>query len=496
MSVLLINASADRVPLRDKSVHTVVTSPPYYGLRDYGLPPMDWPEVTYMPMAGLPAVTVPAWRGCLGLEPDPLMFMGHIVLVFREVRRVLRDDGTCWMNFGDTYSGGGRGGNGDKITGRAKNASQLHHGVPDGLKPKDLTGIPWRVAFALQADGWYLRSDVIWNKTAPMPESVNGYRWERHRVKAGKSERAGNTFQSGAYRDKRQGAGVASRAQREAYYESGEGAPRYTDCPGCKKCAAHDGYILRRGSWRPTKAHEYVFMLAKSADYFADKYAVEEDVTGNTKLRGTKMSPPSELSGNGHEGWAASTPNLVTKRNMRDVWQLAPSPYPGAHFATYPPDLVRPCIMASTSEHGVCPHCGAPWARVVEKGVPVMRPDNPNCVLPYTAESNLTQGMYGSTLHMMRETRTIGWRPTCDCPDNTPVPATVLDPFVGSGTTLQVARELGRNGVGLDYSFSYLRDQARPRLDLDKLAAFENGTAVPVIPAAPADDLPLFSWRS
>ena len=256
MSVLLINASADRVPLRDKSVHTAVTSPPYYGLRDYGLPPMDWPEVTYMPMAGLPAVTVPAWRGCLGLEPDPLMFMGHIVLVFREVRRVLRDDGTCWMNFGDTYSGGGRGGNGDKITGRAKNASQLHHGVPDGLKPKDLTGIPWRVAFALQADGWWLRSDVIWAKTAPMPESVNGYRWERHRVKVKATARAqADHYHVQAYGDRPQSA----RNGRDFADQS----DKYMDCPGCKKCAENDGYILRRGSWRPTKAHEDVFVFAK-----------------------------------------------------------------------------------------------------------------------------------------------------------------------------------------------------------------------------------------
>ena len=491
MSVLLINASADRVPLRDKSVHTAVTSPPYYGLRDYGLPPMDWPEVTYMPMAGLPAVTVPAWRGCLGLEPDPLMFVGHIVLVFREVRRVLRDDGTCWMNFGDTYSGGGRGGNGDKITGRAKNASQLHHGVPDGLKPKDLTGIPWRVAFALQADGWWLRSDVIWAKTAPMPESVNGYRWERHRVKVKATARAqADHYHVQAYGDRPQSA----RNGRDFADQS----DKYMDCPGCKKCAENDGYILRRGSWRPTKAHEDVFVFAKSENYYADKYAVEEVAVGNAPGNVTHKGKTAYENGALEHRTKVGLTDMgsASTRNMRDVWEISPKPYPGSHFATFPPDLPRNCIEASTSERGVCPHCGAPWARVVEKGVPVMRPDNPNCVLPYTAESNLTQGMYGSTLHMMRETRTIGWRPTCDCPDNTPVPATVLDPFVGSGTTLEVARKLGRNGVGLDYSFSYLRDQARPRLDLDRLAAFEQGTAVPVIPAAPADDLPLFSWRS
>ena len=168
---MIVNANSISIPMTAESVHCVVTSPPYWGLRDYGLAPTEWPTVTYTPLAGLALVTVDAWRGCLGLEPTPEMFVGHIVAVFREVWRVLRDDGTLWLNFGDTYAGGGRGGNGDSITGRAKNASQCSH-FTGGLKVKDLCGIPWRVAFALQADGWYLRNDIIWHKPNPMPESV------------------------------------------------------------------------------------------------------------------------------------------------------------------------------------------------------------------------------------------------------------------------------------------------------------------------------------
>jgi len=136
------------LPFPDGIAHTCVTSPPYYGLRDYGV------------------------EGQIGLEETPEEFVSKMVAVFRDVWRVLRDDGTLWLNLGDTYSGGGRGGNGDNITGRGKNASQLSHRTFGVVGPKNLLGIPWRVAFALQADGWYLRQDIIWAKPNPMPESV------------------------------------------------------------------------------------------------------------------------------------------------------------------------------------------------------------------------------------------------------------------------------------------------------------------------------------
>ncbi|ATF16597.1 site-specific DNA-methyltransferase [Brevibacillus brevis X23] len=184
--------------LPEKFFHSCLTSPPYWGLRDYGLTPTDWPEVTYEPMPGLPPITVPAWTGCLGLELTPDMFVAHMVLVFREVWRVLRDDGTLWMNFGDSYATGKpKDTNNDDLM-WSNGASRK---PTPGLKPKDLIGIPWRVAFALQADGWYLRMDNIWSKPNPMPESVGD---------------------------------------------------------------------------RPTKAHEYLFLLSKSERYYYDKEAIKE----------------------------------------------------------------------------------------------------------------------------------------------------------------------------------------------------------------------------
>lgn len=160
----------------------VVTSPPYWGLRDYGIEPTDWPEVRYAPMAGLPQVVIPEQSACLGLESDPLAYVGHLVEVMRHVRGVLKATATVWLNLGDTYVGGRNGGIGaSSITSqrshRAVREAWLAHGGAmhrrvRGLKAKDLIGIPWRAALALQADGWWLRSEVVWHKPSPLPESV------------------------------------------------------------------------------------------------------------------------------------------------------------------------------------------------------------------------------------------------------------------------------------------------------------------------------------
>lgn len=240
----------------DKSVHCCVTSPPYYGLRDYG------------------AV------GQIGLEQTPDEYVAKIVSVFRAVRRVLRDDGTVWLNLGDSYSGSGRGNNPNGKQGSNKGTSfdpENSGYVPVGLKPKDLIGIPWRVAFALQADGWYLRSDIIWHKPNPMPESVKD---------------------------------------------------------------------------RPTKSHEYIFLLAKSQRYYYDGEAVKEESAypdDDRKARQdsrNKSMPTIEM--NGMRPGSATYPT----RNKRDVWTVTTKPYKGAHFATFPPDLIEPCIKAGCPEGG------------------------------------------------------------------------------------------------------------------------------------------------
>lgn len=264
----------------DGSARCCITSPPYWGLRDYGLPPTDWPDVTFIPMAGLPPVTVSAWRGCLGLEPEPMAFVAHLVHVFREVRRVLAEDGTLWLNLGDSYASSGRGGNpteassglqGGHGTQRASMVSRKRH-PPASLKNKDLIGIPWRVAFALQADGWYLRSDVVWAKPNPMPESV-------------------------------------------------------TD--------------------RPTKAHEYVFLLAKSERYAYDADAIsEEAVAGSNGSSFTKGKTLTAAEGMRPVGRGERSE--TGSRNARSVWPIATQPYKGAHFATMPPALAERCLLAGS----------------------------------------------------------------------------------------------------------------------------------------------------
>lgn len=242
----------------DASVHTCVTSPPYFGLRDYGV------------------------DGQIGLEQTPDEYVARMVDVFREVRRVLRDDGMLWLNLGDSYAG-----NSDRASMRLGAHKQgctcsyctmpkkgLPSKVPAGLKPKDLIGIPWRVAFALQADGWYLRQDIIWHKPNPMPESV-------------------------------------------------------TD--------------------RCTKAHEYIFLLSKSPKYYFDADAVKEPaVCKKGTLRfSNRRAKGMAVAATGNEGRVSSEQDARKEtRNRRSVWTVATKPFNGAHFATFPPDLIEPCILA------------------------------------------------------------------------------------------------------------------------------------------------------
>jgi site-specific DNA-methyltransferase (adenine-specific) len=251
--------------LPEQSVHTCVTSPPYFGLRDYGM------------------------AGQIGLEDTPDAFVSRLVDVFREVRRVLRDDGTLWLNLGDSYwsSTATQGRNEDKAHGAIGGTAKLIAGGSStykrtalGLKPKDLIGIPWRVAFALQADGWYLRQDIIWHKPNPMPESV-------------------------------------------------------TD--------------------RCTKAHEYVFLLSKSARYFFDAEAIKEPSSESSRERWPSGTERTNASGQGFDvaiGRGANSCGVKDSRNRRSVWTVATKPYAGAHFATFPPDLIEPCILAGSPVGG------------------------------------------------------------------------------------------------------------------------------------------------
>ena len=242
--------------MEDESINCCVTSPPYWGLRDYGV------------------------EGQIGLEKTPEEYVAKMVEVFGEVKRVLRDDGTLWLNLGDCYNGSG-GAGGDYSKGGLKEGQPKYPGRKVAtLKPKDLVGIPWMVAFALRADGWYLRSDIIWHKPNPMPESV-------------------------------------------------------TD--------------------RPTKAHEYIFLLTKKRKYFYDREAIREDPkTGND---GTIRAIARDRSGPVDIGNGAHIAERVYKEvkgaNKQSVWTVATKPFKEAHFATFPPDLIKPCILAGCPKNGI-----------------------------------------------------------------------------------------------------------------------------------------------
>jgi DNA modification methylase len=382
------------------SVHMAVTSPPYWGLRSYL--PADHP---------LKALEI-------GSEPTPEAFIANLIDVFRAVRRVLRDDGTVWVNLGDTY-GGSRG---NKMPAPNTKWAIAEADTPGNGKGDttrlNRVGIPERFALAMQADGWYWRDTIIWHKPAPMPTSVNGWRWERCRVKT-KSQWETGTHPSQT---------IGLQSNLKANPASAEWRP----CPGCPKCRAHDGWVLRKGSWRHTCAHEYIFMFSKGPKYMVDAEAV-------------KVIGPDGIPS-----------------NPRSVWTIGPQPLKHKHYAAYPEELPRRCILAGTPDKGCCPKCGSPWARMVELDRWNDREErqglvkgNPN---PERHEQRIhnTNGQTSGSVG-----RTVGWLPTCDCNAGEPVPCTVLDPFGGSGTTAIAARMMGRNAISCELNQEYIDIMAK-----------------------------------
>lgn len=388
---LLLQGDALHLPLRDASVQCCVCSPPYYGLRSYG---------------------IGAEQGEIGLEGTLEGYLAALVAVFREVWRVLRPDGTCWVNIGDSYASRSRsatfhGGKGD--------ARQRERSIPHGLKPKDLCMVPARLALALQADGWTLRSEIVWAKPNPMPESVQD---------------------------------------------------------------------------RPTRSHEMVYLFSKSPHYYYDGEAVREPAIMRPQCRLTPQ--PRREGRHAADGWAEprvlrDVPALdgnPAGRNMRSVWSLSTEPTWFAHFATFPTALVRRCILAGTSAYGCCAACGAPWTR---------GRTHTDLVDASANGSRFDRGKSAHHGQVQAGPRYVSvptdWSPTCAC-QAAVQPCTVLDPFCGSGTTLLVARELGRHGIGLDLSWPYLTLIARERLGFTALDRWE-GLAPPRVPVGYAD-LPLF----
>ena len=482
----------------ENSVHCCITSPPYYGLRKYGLPPVTWggdkscehvwEEVH--PPGHRKSDTNPgpmqhegnknreqltsdicskcgAWKGELGLEPTPEMYVSHLVEIFREVRRVLRPEGLFWLNIGDSYASGkgsmyNPGGNEKSLNKDAKNAGAvpLHKGnrstlALSGLKPKDLMEIPSDVSRALRLDGWYLRARLPWIKRNSMPSSVED---------------------------------------------------------------------------RPAASIEYVFLLAKSRLCFYDRVAVlqrsSESYNNDKRPRGIlrqRVNKNSKYPDEGqfkkqdevgnpqytgfNERYAAkvAAQGVLPTRNFRDsdlffkTWQgllhnedgepmalvVNPRSYKGAHFASFPLALVEPMIVASTSEKGCCPSCGAPWKRIVTKESYIYRPTTGSGNQKTDQLPEAAVGLAGTGGHVAADYTTIGWEPSCKCyeqavaANNTDaikaylvehpedesvwkmlayqqtIPCTVLDPFGGSGATGAEAEILGRSCIIIELKSDY-----------------------------------------
>ena len=505
---MITQANALHLPIASNTVQTVVTSPPYFGQRDYGTatwiggdPACDHKKgknaakseksstlegskrntgnrlsgfTHSCPRCGAQRVDLQ-----LGLEQTPAEYIANMVAVFEEVKRVMRPDGTLWLNIGDKYSTQSAGTGGPSKKQLSNAGSQA---APD--RPgKNLLGLPWRVAFAMQDAGWILRRDIIWFKTNPMPESAQD---------------------------------------------------------------------------RPTTSHEYLFLFSKSPDYFYDNEAVKvpskavsidryyRKWSGQTKNAGgdpdsvqasalaknyaarsqrdnfKRASKEAEVPTNGtlqHRDEREESDYDLTKRSLRsvwefeqdeysqflewkaaredqpqdllDVWKISTQGFSGSHFATYPEKLVEPCILAGSSARGCCPKCRAPYERITERG-PVESTDGTadNYAPPKNTEDERIKGRSdGWAPNHQKKTKTTGWQPTCECygilenhyqilqnEDGTkekiswvvyvpsrevdqpaPIPCIVLDPFSGSGATGRVAARLGRNYVGVEINWDYIK---------------------------------------
>jgi len=415
-----------------RSVQCVVTSPPYWGgIRDYQIPKLTWLD---------------GWVGDFGNEPTIEMYLAHTLEIFEGLRRVLRDDGVVFWNVGDTFSGGGRDSYNNSTGNKGNKAVHTAPRVPNReLEQGNKCLVPYRVALALQEAGWIVRQDIIWSKRSPMPESVNGVRWERCRVKVGVNwnEPRKSSTNKGSF-----GEHCGNDVNRDTP------SIVWEDCPGCPKCQHHDGYVLRQGSWRPTNAHEYIFMLTKSNNYFCDAEAVKESAVGDTPGNKTHKYTDQKCA-NGRDLRIAKglmQIGAVETRNPRSVWSLSNEPYKGPHFAAFPTALVYKCLQAAVPQHGCCATCGTPFAPIVQRTRQATRPgsDSKTTDIAETVKGNRDPQRHVSS------SQTIGARPVCTCEDAKSVPCTVYDPFSGSGTTLQVAHWMGLNAIGSELGKQYL----------------------------------------
>lgn len=404
-SILVGNALNRLKELRDESVQCVVTSPPYWGLRDYGV------------------------EGQLGMEKTPDEYVAKMVEVFREVRRVLRQDGTLWLNLGDSYAGYHGNKNSEIPTsatngwtnGTNENKRGDRRPQDINLKPKDLVGIPWMLAFALRADGWYLRSEIIWSKPSPMPESVLDRPTKAHEQIFLLSKKSRYFYNAEAIKEPSVMNPQNRFTARADHPKGDEGRPIHRRPEGgtgntSKRLA--EQAIIRTGGL----------------------------ITGGVENSSLGISAPEN-------------------RNKRSVWEIATQPYPESHFATFPEALIEPCILAGTSEHGACPECGSPYKRIMQK---TGWPDPENIeddqgrmkasgeIATDTQRRKELSGAKHAAFKAANPDVLLGWEPTCKCVSDKPLnPCLVLDPFCGSGTTGVVSLRYHRDFVGCELNPEY-----------------------------------------
>jgi hypothetical protein len=388
------------------------------------------------------------------------------------------------LNIGDSYlQTGGHGSQGSTSQRKGRRNVDAQNAMKGakvaGIGAGNLCLIPWRLAIALQDAGWIVRSVVCWHKLAAMPNTVAGWRWMRCRVKVPGTGWGGD---DGSLHPSKTLDGKTNRRKHSGGVPK-DGVAEWLDCLGCEKCKSTDGYVLRKGSWRPTSSWDPILMLAKTGRYFCDGAAVKTAPAAATVSRDkcTRIiDDPDEQFAVAHDHetlcsganlrdvWRAKLEGMSKEElidlvqsmgdgNQQDLWTIAPEPLKEKHYAAYPSELVRRALKAGTSAKGYCPACGLPWVRVIAsqtnpRGDSFGRKD---CTV-------LDHGQEGLPF-METQTQTIGWRPSCNCigaQDMIPRPGRVLDPFAGSGRTGLEARRLGLDFVGLELNPDYA-DMAR-----------------------------------